>query len=296
MPKIIILMATYNGVKFIDQQLTSLIAQADVQIEIYVNDDGSTDGTIERLEYWKEAGWIKKLTHSKRIGATKAFLKLLIESHCEGPVAFCDQDDVWAKDKLVTQLNFLEKDRPMLVFSKRGFIDSEGNTIDIEADLTLHPSFLNALVENVVPGNSMLLNEKAVALIQKYECPQIEYYDSWIYLLVSAHGECRYIPRELVKYRIHENNSVGLRKNSLNSFILSVKNFGQQAQYFQNAVEVDLPRESYLELYRLISIFEEEKLYKKIIAILKLKLQRQHFYDRLGFRIIMLLGVLTKKF
>ena len=295
-PKITVLLATYNGVGFIDQQLTSLVAQTDVQIEIHVNDDGSTDGTLERLGHWREEGWIKTLTHSEHIGSTSAFLKLLVECNSEGPVAFCDQDDVWASDKLISQINFLENDKPMLVFSNREFIDSFGNSIDVPRDLSFSPSFLNALVENVVSGNSMLLNEKAVALIQKYEYPQVTHYDSWIYLLVSAHGECRYIPRELVKYRIHEKNSVGLRKNNLAAYMSSAKNFGQQAKYFRSVVNVDLPRESSLELTRMVSIFEEGNSFNKIISVFKLQLRRQRFYDRLGFRMILLLGVFTKKF
>ncbi len=295
-PKIVILLATYNGVKFIDQQLTSLITQTDVQIEIHANDDGSTDGTLERLHHWKEEGWIKTLTQSKHIGATRAFLKLLGECQSDGPVAFCDQDDVWARDKLISQINFLENDKPMLVFTSRQFIDSLGNSIDAPREKTFSPSFLNALVENIVPGNSLLLNNKAVALIQKYKYPEVTHYDSWIYLLVSAHGECKYISRELVKYRIHEKNSVGLRKNNLEAFISSAKNYGEQAKYFRNVVSLDLPRESSVELNRMISIFEGGSSFKKIMSVLKLQIRRQHFSDRLGFRMILLLGVLLKKF
>ena len=88
LPKIVILLATYNGVKYIDQQLTSLVAQTNVQIEIHVNDDGSTDGTLERLEHWKEEGWIKTLTLSEHIVSTSAFLKLLANCQSEGPWHF----------------------------------------------------------------------------------------------------------------------------------------------------------------------------------------------------------------
>ena len=295
-PKITVLMATYNGVKFIDEQLTSLISQTDVQIEIHVNDDGSTDGTLDRLNYWKQQGLIKTLSYSKNIGATRAFLKLLNESQSQGPIAFCDQDDIWVTNKLIRQMNFLENDKPLLVFSKRQYIDSLGKPIGASKNLSFDPSFLNALVENIVPGNSMLLNQKAVELVRSYKDPQVKHYDSWIYLLVSALGECRYIEDELVKYRIHERNSVGLRKTSPRVFISSAKNFGQQANYFRKVVTVDLPRESSLELIRLISIFENRCSLRKIVSILKLRLRRQSFYDRLGFRMILLIGVIRKKF
>jgi glycosyltransferase involved in cell wall biosynthesis len=295
-PKITVLMATYNGVKFIDQQLTSLIAQTGVQIEINVNDDGSTDGTLDRLNYWKQQGFIKNLTYSKNIGATKAFLKLLNESQSQGPIAFCDQDDIWVTNKLICQMNFLENDKPMLVFSKRQYIDSLEKPIGASKNLSFDPSFLNALVENIVPGNSMLLNQKAIELVRSYRDPEIKHYDSWIYLLVSALGECRFIPVELVKYRIHERNSVGLRKKSLKDLISSAKNFGQQASYFRKVVTVKLPRESSVELSRLILIFDNSSSLRKIISVLKLRLRRQRFYDRLGFRMILLIGIIRKKF
>lgn len=295
-PKVIVLLATYNGVKFLDQQLTSLIGQTEVEIELHVNDDGSTDGTLDRLNYWKQEGSIKTLTHSENIGSTKAFFKLLAESQSQGPVAFCDQDDVWAHDKLISQLNLLENNEPMLVFNKRQYINSLGKPIGASKDLSFDPGFLNALVENIAPGNSMLLNQKAIELIKIYKDPQVTHFDSWIYLLVSALGECRYIPRELVKYRIHKENAVGLRKNSLSSFMASAKNFGQQAHYFRETVAVELSRESSMELDRIISVFENESMSRRIGSLFKLRLQRQQFYDRLAFRLILLLGILTKKF
>jgi glycosyltransferase involved in cell wall biosynthesis len=294
-PKITILLATYNGVKFIDEQLASLIAQIDVQIEIHVNDDGSTDGTLERLDYWKQEGLIKTLTHSQHIGATRAFLKLLRESQGQGPVAFCDQDDVWASDKLISQVNSLENDMPMLVSCKRRYIDSLGKNIGASKDLSFQPNFLNALVENVVPGNSMMLNQKAVMLINKYENPEITHYDSWIYLLLAALGECKYISRDLLGYRIHEKNVVGLRKFRCKEILSSVRNFGRQAIYFRSVVGVELPRESSLELMRIISIFEKGFTLTNAYRLFKLRLNRQRTFDRIGFRITLLVAMLTKK-
>jgi glycosyltransferase involved in cell wall biosynthesis len=295
-PKISVLMATYNGVNFIDQQLTSLVAQTDVKIEIHVNDDGSTDGTLDRLSHWKQQGLIKTLTHSKNIGATRAFIKLLNESEVQGPAAFCDQDDIWVANKLIRQMNFLENDKPMLVFSKRLYIDSLNEPIGTSKDLFFEPSFLNALVENIAPGNSMLLNQKAVDLVKSYKDPQVKHYDSWIYLLVSALGECKYISEELVHYRIHERNSVGLRKTNLEALTTSARDFGQQATYFREVVTVDLPRESSVELNCMISLFENMSSLRKINSVLKLRLRRQNIYDRLGFRVILLLGVIRRKF
>ncbi len=281
--------------KFIDQQLASLIAQTDVQIEIHANDDGSTDGTLERLDYWKQEGLIKTLTHSEHIGATRAFLKLLRESRSQGPVAFCDQDDVWATDKLISQVNSLQNDKPMLVSCRRIYIDSSGKTIGASKDLSFQPNFLNALVENVVPGNSMMLNQKAVTLINKYENPDIAHYDSWIYLLLAALGECKYISRDLLWYRIHEKNVVGLRKFRCKEILTSVRNFGHQAIYFRSVVGVELPRESNLELMRIVSVFERGFNLTNIYRLFKLRLNRQRTFDRIGFRFTLLAAMLTKK-
>ncbi len=99
-----------------------------------------------------------------------------------------------------------------------------------------------------------------------------------------------------MKYRIHEKNSIGLRKINLKVLTSSAKNFGQQATYFRKVVTVDLPRESSVELSRMISIFEYRSALRKIFSIIKLRLRRQRFYDRLGFRMILLLGVLRIMF
>ena len=73
-PRVTVLLATFNGVKFLDQQLNSLTGQHEVEVEVYANDDGSTDGTVDLLEIWKETGLIKKITRSNQIGSSQAFL------------------------------------------------------------------------------------------------------------------------------------------------------------------------------------------------------------------------------
>ena len=99
-PKVTVILAAFNGVKFIDEQLASIKSQKGVIVEVYANDDGSTDGTLERLACWQNEGLITTLKLSDRIGSTKAFLELLQLCSDKTYVAFCDQDDIWDSEKL----------------------------------------------------------------------------------------------------------------------------------------------------------------------------------------------------
>jgi len=88
--QVTVLLATFNGERFLNEQIESILNQERVRVEIYVNDDGSTDRTPEILAKWTQSGHISKLTRSDRNGPTRAFLKLL--ALCEGKefVAFSD--------------------------------------------------------------------------------------------------------------------------------------------------------------------------------------------------------------
>ena len=122
-PKVTVLLTTFNGVRFLDEQLTSLYYQQGVDIEVMVNDDGSTDGTIEILDYWRAKGLIVSISQSRGLGATRAFLMLLQSCDRKDFVAFCDQDDVWDKNKLVLQANSLDESTPMMSTCLRLYID-----------------------------------------------------------------------------------------------------------------------------------------------------------------------------
>lgn len=125
-------MSTYNGEKFLSQQLDSLYNQSGVNIHILVRDDGSSDSTLEILKkYSKSKGNIEVIS-GKNIGAAKSFFEISHYAQFSLPeydyYAFCDQDDIWLSDKLISAINSLEQfDNNKLYFCRAKYVDSNLN-------------------------------------------------------------------------------------------------------------------------------------------------------------------------
>jgi glycosyltransferase involved in cell wall biosynthesis len=237
LPLVYVLLATFNGAKHLNLQLQSLANQKHVCVKVIANDDGSSDDTMSILEKWKDFGLIEKISTSNRKGPTSAFLALLKESSEFKFIAFCDQDDIWVEDKLWKQFLRMTDSSPTLVFSSRQYIDQDGNAIGASKKLQKSPSFRNAMVENIAPGNTLMLNNSAINLVNRISPVNVFHYDAWIYLLLSAFGKIFYIDEHLVDYRIHSNNHVGLRRKSLREAINSINIYMQQL--FELRLHVD---------------------------------------------------------
>lgn len=287
-PRVTVLLATFNGVKFLDQQLNSLAGQHGVKVEVHANDDGSTDGTVDLLENWKERGLIKTISRSNQIGSSHAFLNLLKVCNEKSYVAFCDQDDVWEAKKLITQINHVTNDKPMAVASKRSYIDDESHMIGISPNLRFKPCFENAMVENTVPGNTILINRKSVELINTFKSPRIFHYDSWIYLLVSAFGDVIHLQEPLTRYRIHSSNTVGLRKINLKRFTASVKNFIDQSIFLHESIPKNLNEQQQNLVDGFVKIRTAKGKFRKTFLICKFPIRRQRRLDQIGFKVIFL--------
>jgi glycosyltransferase involved in cell wall biosynthesis len=293
--KVKVLLATYNGVSFLDEQLTSLSEQQNVHVEVLVNDDGSTDGTLEILWKWRDRGLIVSISESMGLGSTKAFLKLLQECDDEPYVAFCDQDDIWMPNKLSRQIELCDSSTPTLVFSSRKSFNQSGRRVGRAPSLKKNIAFENALIENIAPGNTTLLNNLAIKKINSYPSPEVTHYDSWIYLLISAFGRCKFISEPLVLYRIHGNNQLGLRKYSINRFESSALDYLHQAFYLAKHSKCDLSEKNQETLAKFLSVLRARSKAGKIKAILSTNFGREHLIDKVGFKIIFLKLVCKKK-
>lgn len=288
LPKVTVLLTTFNGVRFLEEQLTSLFGQQGVEIEIMVNDDGSTDGTMEILDKWKAKGFNISVSQRRGLGPTRAFLALLQSCDEKKFVAFCDQDDVWVENKLALQLRSLVDSTPMMSTCLRLYIDETGNVVGKSKNLRNPPSFLNSTFENIAPGNTILLNNAAIKVINKLQNPPIFHYDSWIYLLISTFGKVVFEPSHFVKYRIHSNNSVGLRKNSLKASKDAITNYLNQ-QKFLFEMKSELLSPDQLDHLTSISLFVSEMSFRKKLSMLsKIKIGRQSKLDELLFKFLLL--------
>ena len=294
-PTVDILLATFNGEKYLEEQLESLDRQEDVNVRVWANDDGSTDETLTILNRWKARGLIEEISRTRRVGSTRVFLNLLLAHADSEFVAFCDQDDIWQPKKLAIQLLNIVNDKPGCVTSQRLFIDSFGTVIGASKKLRKSPSFENALIENIAPGNTILMNNQAISVINRFQNPPVKHYDSWIYLLLTYFGKVDYIDQPLVRYRIHEGNHIGLRRFNLRGFLDSAEDFLNQVRFLREITEIDPGQAKKPSLVDLSSIGDEKSKAHKVFLILKLAVERQRRIDNFGMKIVLVILVLTSR-
>lgn len=217
MQHVAILLSTYNGERFLEDQLDSIIAQSHYNWTIYASDDGSTDGTVAILEkYHARLGpnRLKILTGPQQ-GFAKNFLSLVKNSSIEAEYfAFCDQDDIWLPERLSTAITTLEtipQNQPALFCSRTRLIDEEGSPIGLSPLFKKPTSFKNAIVQSIAGGNTMLFNQSARELLKRTcEKQTIISHDWWLYMLVSGcGGQTYYSSQPLVDYRQHGDNLIG---------------------------------------------------------------------------------------
>ena len=221
MKKVQILLSTYNGEKYLNEQIESIQKQKGAEINILVRDDGSTDSTTHMLSKWQEDGvleWYK----GENIGPARSFMNLLREAPKADYYAFCDQDDVWDENKILIAIENLDKTKkkvPALYFSRTQVVDQ--NLLPIKG--INYPqrvyTFGNALIKNNCTGCTMVFNKNMLDIAIMYEPSFIAMHDYWIYLLcLSIEGNVIYDVNTYIKYRQHSNNVVGGKQSLVKEY------------------------------------------------------------------------------
>jgi glycosyltransferase involved in cell wall biosynthesis len=211
-PRVAVLIPTYQGKSFLETQIESILNQKDVIVDIYICDDGSSDGTFELLLKLNSRLNFAALIQTSRIGSTAAFFRLLCLVKDADFVAFSDQDDVWMSNKLLDSVKTLNDHNSELVFSKRQHIDEYGRIIGYSRGIKHEPTWANAAVQNVAFGNTQVLSKKGFEFVRRIGFVEVIHFDAWVYLLIASCYNVSYIDQNLVQYRLHSKNQVGLRK------------------------------------------------------------------------------------
>lgn len=215
-----ILMATRNGAAWIDEQLASLCAQSHDDWSLWCSDDNSSDVTPSKLAQFAGRMWPKRgevfVKPGPRKGFGPNFISLLAwATPNPSYVAFADQDDLWLPGKLSYAIEALSKvpdGVPAMYFSNRMIWSAEDDLLMAERNAAPRLCFRNALIQNVAPGNTIVLNPAAKTLAQAAVggASRVTAHDWWLYLLLTgAGGQVIYDPRPSVWYRQHPHNAVG---------------------------------------------------------------------------------------
>lgn len=211
--RVVVLMSTYQGERFVAEQLDSILLQLPADGHILIRDDGSQDATIERIAACSDRRI--SLTRGANIGFLLSFLSL-IESVPAGAemVMLADQDDIWLPGKLDRAVRYLQGREavPTLYCSRLELVDIDLKPLGLSPAWPRAPSFRNALTENVVTGCTAAFNRAVLDLMKDIGNPKlIHFHDWWLYLVVSAFGEVYFDPEPTILYRQHGSNAIGMR-------------------------------------------------------------------------------------
>jgi glycosyltransferase involved in cell wall biosynthesis len=219
--KIAILLCTFHGQRYLEEQLDSFAAQTHKHWEVWASDDGSRDDTHSILEAYREK-WGKEYL-SIHSGPLEGFVANFLSLVCRADIAadyyaFSDQDDVWESDKLERALNWLRTNPdtvPALYCSRTRLVDAENNEIGLSPLFRKEPSFANALVQNIGGGNTMVFNNAARELLRKAgDGLAVPVHDWWAYIAISGcGGQIHYDQKATTRYRQHADNLIGMNNS-----------------------------------------------------------------------------------
>lgn len=290
--KVQILMSTYNGEKFLKEQLESLLRQTYQNLEILVRDDGSKDGTCEILREYEKKYSNVHVYLEDNVGVTKSFFELLKKSDADY-IAFSDQDDVWLEEKVekaVEKLKTLEE--PALYCSNKILVDSELNIIAENNHKKLIPGFENAVVECICTGCTSMMNRSLAENIKEHIPKRAIIHDWWCYLVASYLGKVIFDDNSYIWYRQHGGNVIGASPTLFGTICAKAeyvkKNKGKlkgQLGDFAQLYRQDSEKDKLVQL-----LLSSEKMPAKAKVVFGRTFYRQEKLDNLITRILFLIN------
>jgi glycosyltransferase involved in cell wall biosynthesis len=262
-PKVEILLATFNGEKYISELLDSILNQTYKNIKITIHDDGSSDRTLEILrDYSKRYPEIINLIDDGiSTGSALRNFEFLLKNSSEEYIMFADQDDVWLPNKIELTLNkMLEleikcgKDTPLLVYTNVKVVDENLNILSESLwDYTKvdgrNRTFSRCLETTVAPGFTMMINKKSKELSLPFPQNAIMH-DRWVSLVVSTFGEIEYIDIATGLYRQHRKNVAGVQKFGINNLKEKILKFQEELSRFKEDLRLNQNQaKDFFEIY-----------------------------------------------
>lgn len=210
-PFVSVVMCVYNGERFLQEQLESVLNQTYTNFELLIIDDSSTDKSYSILKSYqlKHPNKIRLFQNEKNIGFNRNFEKGILLSKGEF-ISICDQDDIWFPEKIEELVSTIGEAH--LIYSNSELIDEEGNALNRTlAHKLIHvndPCFKAFLDSNFITGHTCLFRRELVEYIFPLP-PEVTYYDKWIGLVAAYIGDVKYHDKVLTRYRIHTASVIG---------------------------------------------------------------------------------------
>ena len=303
MNKIVVLLATYNGEDFIQEQLDSLLKQS-VDFDILIRDDGSRDKTIKVIErFIYENENIKLISDKENSTSAKENFSILLNYALSlnkyEYFMFCDQDDIWKKDKVLKTFEKLKEIEqnyqsiPILIHSNLEVVDENLNLIsksywDYQKIDPNEYTLNTLLVQNIITGNTVMINKLCAKISNKIPKNAIMH-DWWIGMVASVFGKIYYLEESTILYRQHQNNDTGaLKFNFINVFKkifqfknINVKKYLIQAELFLKIYEKQLDDEKKEMLNSFVEI-SKYPFYKRWYILYKYRIFKNKITRNIG--------------
>ena len=269
-------MASCNGAKYISEQLDSIIHQSYLNIEIIIVDDYSKDDTVSIIQsYQAKYPFIFLIQNEQNLGVTQTFEKAI--THCEGFfIALSDQDDIWDHQKIEILVNEIgEHDA---VYADSLLVNDKGESLQKSfsnfMNIRSYYSGTPFLLSNSVAGHSILMKASFVKTILPF--PGKIFFDLWIGFCAASNNGIKFVDKTLVKYRQHDNNTVGTSKSKNKKMKQSVKEqFAFKLMELQTLAAAPIKDEATKEiLHKMISHFHRRWSFKRSAFFFK-------YYDAL---------------
>lgn len=219
-PKVAVLMSTYNGARYLKEQIESILNQQDVETTLLVRDDGSSDETVRIVE---EGYPFVRVIHGANVGVGSSFMELIYEAGTEYDFyAFADQDDIWDEDKLSVAAEWIgDTTTPTLYCSNQLLVDGDNIEMRVRYDAPPDVSPMQILNDNLVSGCTMVWNRMLQELLadpSRRPTPELlrkRIHDVWVAMVASSVGVVIFDETPHIRYRQHEKNVVGVDRRSL---------------------------------------------------------------------------------
>ena len=239
MKTLIVLVSTYNGEKYLEEQMDSILNQDCERFEkaafrILVRDDGSSDGTQAILERYAEQ-YPERLSwyQGDNIGVIRSFFELLQRAEEADYYAFADQDDYWMPGKLTRGIEMLQRmeqeggrELPLLYCCRPRLVDEQLR--NLESEIVRPPvraAFTNALIENVATGCTEVFNRRLRDMVAERTPEFTVMHDWWLYLLATCFGKMYYDEESFIYYRQHGGNVLGTKTSRWDELKMRLKRF-----------------------------------------------------------------------
>ena len=300
--QVAILLGTYNGDRFLKEQLESFRKQTHKNFCVYASDDGSSDNTLSLLQDFSDRTGKLNIIKGPKKGFCANFFSLINDKSIQSDYyAFSDQDDIWMPEKVeraIRALGSFPNDKPSLYCGRTYLVDELEKPLGMSPLFSKPPSFANALMQNIGGGNTMVINNAArKLLLSAGRSINVISHDWWAYLAITGcGGNVVYDKEPALYYRQHSQNIVG-SNSSWTARLIRIKELMRGRFHEWNTLNLEALKKIHPQLTRenqkilnQFSTARSKTLLPRTIGFIRSGIHRQTVVGNLGLIAATMLG------